>query len=573
MRYLALACDYDGTIAHNGRVAESTVEAFVRLRNSGRKLILVTGRELDDLMSIFSRLDLFDSVVAENGALIYNPATKREALLGERPPEDFIADLARRGVGPTSVGRVIVATWEPHETTVLETIRDFGLELQVIFNKGAVMVLPGGINKAAGLSVALAGLGLSPHNTVGIGDAENDHAFLNLCECAVAVANALPMVKEKTDLVTAGDHGRGAEELIDRLIATDLKELEDSLYRYDIALGHDAAGEELRIKPYGTNVLLAGSSQGGKTTLATGLIERIIEKHYQVCIIDPEGDYSELEGTVVLGDGNRPPSTSEVIELLSKPEQNVVVNLLGIRLENRPAFFAELYPRLQELRAGTGHPHWIVVDETHHMLPSDWHPASLTISQETYGVMQIMVEPNHSSPAMLSIADVVIAIGQTPDEIIRQFCQATGRLLPNPSPNIDPVNLEKGEALLYLPQSQKPPVWFRSLPPTGRRRRHHRKYAEGEMPPENSFYFRGPEEKLNLRAQNLMVFMQLAEGVDDETWLHHLKRGDYSDWFRQVIHDEELAEETAQIEQQNPPAQDSRRHVLNAIERRYTAPA
>ncbi len=569
MRYLALACDYDGTIAHDGRVADTTIEAFVRLRNSGRKLILVTGRELDDLMRVFSRLDLFDRIVAENGALIYTPSTKEEKLLGERPSEDFIRDLARRGVGPTSVGRVIVATWEPHETTVLETIRDFGLELQVIFNKGAVMVLPGGINKATGLSVALADLGLSPHNTVGVGDAENDHAFLHLCECAVAVANALPMVKEKTDLVTAGDHGKGVEELIDRIISTDLSELEGSLARYDIALGHDAAGHELQIKPYGTNVMLAGSSQGGKTTLATGLIERIIEKEYQVCIIDPEGDYSELEKVVVLGDGNRPPSTSEAIELLAKPEQNIVINLLGIRLEHRPAFFAELYPRLQELRAHTGHPHWIIVDETHHMMPSDWNPASLTLSQDTYGVMLIMVEPEHSSAAVLSIVDTAIAIGEAPDKTIRQFCEAIGQ----EPPQIEPIDLEKGEALLYSPRNQKTPIWFRSLPPTGRRRRHHRKYAEGEIPPENSFYFRGPEAKLNLRAQNLVVFMQLAEGVDDETWLHHLKRGDYSDWFRRIIRDEELADETAQVERQILSAKDGRKQILSAIERRYTAPA
>src|SRR4029079_6900261 len=98
----------------------------------------------------FTRLDLFDRVVAENGALVYTPATGEEKLLGERPPDDFIADVARRGASGMSVGRVIVATWEPHETAVLEAIRDFGLELQVIFNKGAVMVLPSGINKATG---------------------------------------------------------------------------------------------------------------------------------------------------------------------------------------------------------------------------------------------------------------------------------------------------------------------------------------------------------------------------------------------------------------------------------------
>ena len=117
---------------------------------------------------------------------------------------------------------MIVATWEPHEKTVLEAIRDCGLELQVIFNKGAVMVLPAGVNKATGLRAALAELNLSPHNAVGVGDAENDHAFLNICECAVAVANALPAVKERADIVTFADHGAGVTELIDEMLADDL---------------------------------------------------------------------------------------------------------------------------------------------------------------------------------------------------------------------------------------------------------------------------------------------------------------------------------------------------------------
>ena len=222
-----------------------------------------------------------------------------------------------------------------------------------------------------------------------------------------------------------------------------------------------------------------------------------------------------MDGFVVLGDGNRSPTISEVIDLLGKPEQNIVVNLLGIRLENRPAFFLELYPRLQELRARTGHPHWIIVDETHHLMPSELDSTPLTMSQGTYGVMLIMVEPDHSSSSALSIVDTAIAIGEAPDQTIRQFCEALGQ----PPPQTAPTDLEKGEALLYLRRTQSAPIWFRSLPPTGRRRRHHRKYAEGEIPPERSFFFRGPEGKLNLRAQNLMVFKQLAEGVDDETWL------------------------------------------------------
>ena len=67
MRYHVLATDYDGTLAHNGRVDRPTVEALRRIKESGRKLVLVTGRELDELLDVFPELDLFHRVVAENG--------------------------------------------------------------------------------------------------------------------------------------------------------------------------------------------------------------------------------------------------------------------------------------------------------------------------------------------------------------------------------------------------------------------------------------------------------------------------------------------------------------------------
>lgn len=225
MRYLALATDYDGTLASDGRVNEETLAALDRLRDSGRKLILVTGRHLDDLLNVFPEINLCEWVVVENGALLYRPATREEKPLGAPPPEEFVKALQQRGVDPLAVGRVIVATWHPHENTVLDVIRDLGLEYQVILNKGAVMVLPSGVNKAFGLSAALSELGLSPHNTVGIGDAENDHSLLDFCGCGVAVANALPILKEHADFVTKGDRGAGVVELIDKLIASDLAEL------------------------------------------------------------------------------------------------------------------------------------------------------------------------------------------------------------------------------------------------------------------------------------------------------------------------------------------------------------
>jgi HAD superfamily hydrolase (TIGR01484 family) len=222
MRFRALCCDYDGTLATAGHLSPDTARALQRLLNTGRRAILVTGRELDELRGVCPRLDLFEYVVAENGALLYHPASLELTPLAPAPSRKFIDRLRECNVRPLSVGRVIVATREPHENTVLQAIRDLGLELQVIFNKGAVMVLPSGVNKATGLACALGKLGVPASAAVGVGDAENDHAFLAICGCGVAVANALPTLKEEADFVTEGHHGAGVEELIEEILRDDL---------------------------------------------------------------------------------------------------------------------------------------------------------------------------------------------------------------------------------------------------------------------------------------------------------------------------------------------------------------
>src|ERR1700761_274709 len=244
MRYLTLCTDYDGTLATEGTVFPETADAVEQLIASGRKPIRVTGRELDELKTVCPYLHLFDYVVAENGALLYEPKTDSETPLAQRPPDSFVAALRARGVERVSVGRVIIATWEPWETLVLETIKDHGLELQVIFNKGAVMILPAGVNKATGLAAALTRMGLSPHNAVGIGDAENDHALLAMCECGVAVANALPTLKEAADFVTPGARGAGVTELINALLNDDLASHEPELARHHVLLGLDSKDQE-----------------------------------------------------------------------------------------------------------------------------------------------------------------------------------------------------------------------------------------------------------------------------------------------------------------------------------------
>src|SRR5438067_8729308 len=220
--YQALATDYDGTLAQDGTVNPKTLAALKRLRGASKKLVLVTGRELEELKHVFPQIDLCDLVVAENGALLYWPTTGEIKLLAEAAPQEFAQKLRSLGV-PISVGRVIIATVEPHEMAVLQTIKAMRLELEVIFNKGSVMVLPTGINKATGLRAGLSRLGLSSRHVIGVGDAENDHAFLRICGCGIAVANAVATLKEHADFVTDSPNGRGVTDLIDQLLANNFE--------------------------------------------------------------------------------------------------------------------------------------------------------------------------------------------------------------------------------------------------------------------------------------------------------------------------------------------------------------
>ncbi len=570
MRYVAVATDYDNTLAVDGRVDRKTIAALERLIQSGRKVILVTGRLLPDIRDIFSEIGLCERVVADNGAVLYRPATREHTVLAPPIPPQFVDELRRRQVPELSFGDSIVGTVRPHELTVLEVIRDLGLELQVIFNRDSVMVVPSGVNKASGLAAALREMGLSPRNVVGVGDAENDHALLNQCEYAVAVANAVPTLKEIADWVTTGAAGRGVTEVIDELVAHDLSVSPFSASRRNVLIGVRENGAEVTIAATGSNVLVAGSSGSGKSTLATGILERVIEQGYQFCVIDPEGDYEGFAEAVMFGTSQRGPGMMEIVTALESPDTNLVVNLVGLPLQDRPAFFLALLPALQERRAKSGRPHWILVDETHHLLPRDWQPVQAVLAKDLTGMVYVTVHPDHVAKSVLHTVDVVVALGDDPNGTIAGFCEVLGL----PVPQVPYTTLDPGEAVFWDRRSTELPCTLRIAPCEADRRRHRRKYAEGELPEDRSFFFRGPDNLLNLRAHNLILFMQLAEGVDEKTWLHHLRRGDYSTWMSEGIKDSHLADAVRRIEQRpSVSAERSRQMIRSAIEERYTVPA
>jgi hypothetical protein len=260
----------------------------------------------------------------------------------------------------------------------------------------------------------------------------------------------------------------------------------------------------------------------------------------------------------------------EVLQVLARPSANVVVNLVGLGITERPGFFMGLLPRVQELRARLGRPHWLIVDEAHHLFPAAWERGQLALPPGLDRTVLITVHPGQVNAAILSSIDTLIAVGAAPEETIREFCQAVGV----PAPVAGPAEQGPGQVLLWARGSDEPPFSVRVVPHRTERQRHVRKYAEGQLPPERSFYFRGPMGKLNLRAQNLLLFMQMADGVDDETWTYHLREGDYSRWFRDCIKDEELAAEARRVEQLTGVSpQEGRALIRSAIEQRYTLPA
>ena len=408
MRFAALAVDFDGTLARDGAVPPELLRELARVRASGRRVILVTGRDLDELLGIFPDVRDFDLVVAENGALLYRPSTGQREVLGPEPSPAFIEALRARGVSPIAVGKSIVATVQPHETAVLEAIRDLGLELHVIFNKGAVMILPSGVNKATGLAAALAELRLSPRNVVAIGDGENDHAMLEMAEMGIAVANAIPSLRESAHRVTRGEAGEGVLEIVADLIEVDLAAPVRRPGR-SLLLGHSEDGHDVCVPGSGASVLIAGAQPGANVRFAHHLLERIRGHGYQCCVLDTTGAHRGLADAIVLGDAQRAPDPAAVVEALEAPEFAVVADLRALAAPDRGAFLGRFADKLGALRASSCRPHWLVLDDAHELIPAgEAVPAALL----GIDAVHVTTEPASLAIEALEAVNAVVEIGE-----------------------------------------------------------------------------------------------------------------------------------------------------------------
>jgi len=571
-----LACDYDGTIAAGGRVADATKAALARVRESGRKLVLVTGRLLPDLRHVFPDADhLFDAIVVENGAVLYLPSAREIRTLGEAPEAVLVDALRRRSV-PFDLGGSIIATTARFAEPALAAIRETGVERTLVFNRESMMLLPGGVTKGTGLEAALDTMELSVHNVVGIGDAENDHAFLSLCECAVAVGDAVEALRERADHVTRGPGPLGVVEAIEEHVLGDLADLAPKLGRHRLALGAREDATPVAVDAHRTTLLVVGPSGTGKSTVTGVLVERLVDSGRSVCVLDPEGDYQtlgELEGVLVLGGkaDRTLPTAEELAQLLRRPKTGLVLNLSAMSRSEKVAYGTQAVGAVAAARSLTGMPHWLVIDEAHHIFPADASASVDVLRREGASLCLSTLSADQLArdvrrlPTAVVATDLATFVGAVKSVLDERESAARVPAVPGGA-------LAPGEVALASLDSREARVTrFRVARRRHEHRRHIRKYAEGELPPHRSFFFHGPDGKLNLRATNLVRFCELAEGVDEATWAHHLRLGDYSRWIREMIKDPELADEVAALERDPAPAPDvGRAGVLEAIRRRYT---
>ncbi|MGA2213571.1 MAG: HAD family hydrolase, partial [Bryobacteraceae bacterium] len=364
-----LALDFDGTIARNDVLDPDVRKAIAEARAQGVIVILATGRILDDLRRVAGDLHFVDAVVAENGAVIEFPDSGYSRILAEPPPAVLLKELRREGI-LFEVGQSIIDADKDAAPRILTLLQRLELPRVLLFNRSRVMVLPQAISKATGLREALAVLRLSPHNTVAIGDGENDHELLRWCEVGVAVAWGSEVLKASADQVLPGDGPPAVAGYIRALVQERL--IPEPLHtRRHLLLGHADDGSPLALAIRGRNLLVAGDPKTGKSWVTGLLCEQLILYGYSLCILDPEGDYTSLEalpGVVVFGGAYPLPRPREFLHALRHADVSIVVDLSHTSHQEQLEYIHTVLPALATLRRHTGLPHRIIVDEAHYFL-------------------------------------------------------------------------------------------------------------------------------------------------------------------------------------------------------------
>lgn len=558
--FRAVAVDFDGTLAEGSRPAGEVLDAVAAARADGRAVVLVTGRIMSELRHGFPDvLDWFDLVVAENGAVVLGPQGER--LLAD-PVDPALEDaLVRRGV-PVRCGEVLLACDAAHDVEVLEEIRRLGLDHQLVHNRAALMVLPAGVTKGAGLVEALGDLGISRHNTVAVGDAENDHGMLATCEVGVAVGNAVASLKHHADVVLEEHDGRGVRALLQGPLVRGAAAVHPR--RWQVELGTFADGTPARIAASTVNVLVCGGSGSGKSYVGGLLAEKVLALGYTALVVDPEGDHrplGELRGVRTL---TGTPDPEQVAATLATRFTSVVADLSSVADDTRAAYLDGLVHQVEDMRLRTGLPHWVLLDEAHRPLCTTEAAGWLS----TRGYCLVTYRPEDLSAAVRARLDVVLALPEPGGVQLGVIAECTGA---DPEVVADLARqATPGQVLLGVPGLAP-----RLVTLAGRHThhvRHRHKYADAALPAHLRFELRRAGEPTGRSAGNLSELHRALQDCPSEVLTHHASHHDFSRWALQALQDGVLAAMLVDAEDalvSGADAEQVRGALLGALGTRY----
>lgn len=544
----AVALDLDGTIAHGGALSARAMDAVAAARAEGLTVVLVTGRIVSEMHADFPALaDAFDAVVAENGALLVLPDGARSLA---RPVDAELGQaLAARGA-QVRCGQVLLAGSAHDTEAVLAEVGRLGLDCQLLRNRDELMVLPSGVSKGTGLVAALEELGLSAHNTIAVGDAENDLALFEAAELGVAVSNAVPSLKQHADLVLDQADGEGVAALLEGPLVRGVHPVRPVRRRLEIGLFQD--GSPATVPGAQANILVCGGSGAGKSHMAGLLMEQWVTAGYSVLVLDAEGDHiglAHLRNTAVLGDGLRLPTPHELVSVLRAQRSSVVLDLSTTTACERAAYLHEVAAAIEAERAISGVPHWIVVDEAHQALGMAG-AATTVFRPADLGYCLITYVPEQLSDTARAAIDVTIRV--------------TGA----------PMSGMAGTGTALLREAGSPEREFVLAARRTPHRRHWHKYAVEPLPSHRWFRFRSPNGPELYAARDLREFSKALHDVDAGAAEYHLCRGDFSRWLIGTLQDRELGAAVGAVEREllTRRAQDverAREQVLAEIGERY----
>ena len=541
MRFTALACDYDGTLASHDRVGAPTVAALERARASGLRLMLVTGRTFFELTRVCDRLDLFDAVVAENGGVLYFPSEGRICDMAVEPPPRLLAELDRRGV-LYQAGRVVIGTTRDHEEDIRAALAATGVTLALIANRGSLMLLPQGVHKGSSVRHVIRMLGLSARDVLALGDAENDADLFEACGFSGCPGNAVEELKGRADWIFVGENGTAIASALGRIVDGHLRL--PATARHRIRLGWAArTAEPVTIPGRDANLLVQGDPHSGKSWLTGALVERLAGEGYATCVIDPEGDYHVLAALPGVNwfSVAREGEWNEVLAAMRHdPAATVVADVSASGHAEKVALIEAGLRGIRALREERGFPHWVVLDEAHYSLHPEGVSAEAFRADEK-GFCFVTHRASWLRSAVVESIDVfILARTSRPEELA--FLRA----------HVAPAGVAAAPALpgreFLLSVRGGEAVTFVAPPRVTSHARHLGKYTDRPVAAHQRFSFRLPGQLPIASAATLGEFSHALDQVGDAVLEHHAARGDFSRWVLDVFDDRHLGGHLRKVE-------------------------